>query len=96
MFAAFLDTICDPDAVALLEVFQWMLNQPECPLDAVNSDGQTAGDYLSGSGAHFARPLAMLQAAQAARARWTVLRAAWTGAVGAVASFTAVGAPGTW
>jgi hypothetical protein len=71
----------DPDAVALLQVFQWMVEQPECPLDAVNSDGKTAGDYLSGCGAHFARPLAMLQAAQAARARWTPLRTAWTGAV---------------
>jgi hypothetical protein len=69
---------CEAAAVHL-EVLEWMLDQPECPIDAANCYGDlTAAHLLGGTSAR-----AMVRTAQAARARWTPLRAAWTGVVGA-------------
>jgi hypothetical protein len=68
------------------EVLQWMVDQPECDIDAVDNRGHTAADLVAASVYCDPRSLAMLRAERAARARWTPLRAAWTGAVGAVAA----------
>jgi hypothetical protein len=68
----------------LVQVLQWMLDQPECPIYDYDGHGRTVADVFSCNPA-YARPLAMVRAAEAARRRWTPLRAAWTKAVAAVA-----------
>jgi hypothetical protein len=68
----------------LVQVLQWMLDQPECPIYDYDGHGCTVADVFSRNPA-YARPLAMVRAAEAARRRWTPLRAVWTGAVAAVA-----------
>jgi hypothetical protein len=76
----------EPNGERCLEVLQWMLDQPECPIHRRDGLGRTVADMFS-SKSKYARPLAMVRAAEAARRRWTPLRAAWTGvaAVAAVA-----------
>ena len=77
------------------EVLQWMLDQPECDIDAADVRGVTAADLLAARAHRDPRPLAMLRAARAERARWTPQRAAWTGAVAVgVAGLAAAGAAG--
>jgi hypothetical protein len=63
-----------------LEVLQWMLAQPECPVRGADIYGRTAMDILNGS-EHCSKARDMLAAELARRARWTALRAAWIGVV---------------
>jgi len=57
-----------------LEVLQWMLDQPECPIYNRDDRGRTVADIFA-DGPVYARPLAMVRAAEAAQRRWTPLRA---------------------
>jgi ankyrin repeat protein len=68
--------------VCMMEVLQWMVNQPECALDAVNEEGRTALDILDDM-AETAAARAVLRTAMLERARWSLLRAAWTATVAA-------------
>jgi hypothetical protein len=68
-----------------LEVLQWMLDQPECPILNRDNYGRTVADMFSRK-SEYARPLAMVRAAEAAQRRWSPLRAVWTGAVAAAGS----------
>jgi hypothetical protein len=79
----------------LEEVLQWMLDQPECVIDAPDPNGFTPFQAFVGSG-RGARPMAMLRAARAERARWSPLRAVWTENVAVTAAAAAACAPGTW
>jgi hypothetical protein len=58
------------------------VNQPECALDAVNEEGRTALDILDDM-AETAAARAVLRTAMLERARWSLLRAAWTATVAA-------------
>jgi hypothetical protein len=62
-----------------VQLVQWMLDQPCCPVETRNKGGRTALETLpmcSGG-----REAVAIRAAFAARQRWTALRAAWVGAI---------------
>jgi hypothetical protein len=68
----------------MMKVLQWMVDQPECALGAVNKEGRTALDIL-GDMAETAAARDVLRTAMEQRARWSTLRAAWTATVAAAA-----------
>jgi hypothetical protein len=63
-----------------LDVLQWMLAQPECPVGGADIFGRTAMDILNGK-ENCGEARDMFAAELARRARWTALRAAWVGGV---------------
>jgi ankyrin repeat protein len=73
--------------VCMMEVLQWMVDQPECVLDAVNREGCTALDMLSEEQST-AAARDVVQSAMEQRARWRTLRTTWTATV-AVAALSA-------
>ncbi len=66
-----------------VQVVQWMLEQPCCPVDARNMHGHTAEQYSFGRSGPAAEAI---RAAFAAHRRWTALRAAWVAAAAAAAA----------
>jgi hypothetical protein len=80
---------CELEVQQLLQVLQWMVDQPECDLHARDEHGRTVAEMLAddntrGGAAAVAQrrhALAVVRAAEAARRRWAPLRAAWTGAL---------------
>jgi ankyrin repeat protein len=73
--------------VCMMDVLQWMVNQPECAVDAVNKEGRTALDILDDM-AETAAARGVLRAAMEQQARWSLLRTAWTATVAIAALST--------
>jgi hypothetical protein len=71
----------------LVELLQWMVQQPECALDAVDHRDLTALDMLSEEQST-AAARDVVRTAVEQRARWSTLRATWTAAVAAAALST--------
>ena len=69
----------------ILDMLQWMVQQPECVLDDVNWLGATSTSILllatNDGNAVMSTACGVVQTAKEQRARWSPLRAAWTGAV---------------
>jgi hypothetical protein len=63
-----------------VDLLQWMVQQPECVVDAVNYSRCTALDIL-GDMAETAAARAVVRTAMEQRARWSTLRATWTATV---------------
>jgi hypothetical protein len=69
----------------ILDVLQWMVQQPECALDDVNWLGATSTSILllatNDGNAVMSTACGVVQTAMEQRARWSTLRAAWTATV---------------
>jgi len=81
----------------VLDVLQWMVQQPECVLDAVSWLGATSTSILllatTNGNTAVSTACGVVQTAKEQRTRWSPLRAAWTGAVaGAVVAVVAAAA----
>jgi hypothetical protein len=83
---------CELEVQQLLQVLQWMVDQPECPTRACDGFyGRNAESVLFGDArrnpefAHeVEQALAIYRAAEDVRVRWSPPRAAWTGAAAVV------------
>jgi hypothetical protein len=70
----------------LVQLLQWIVDQPECELNKVDDGGRTSADVLNFY-IGMAPYALVVRTAMAQRARWSTLRAAWTGAVAGAALF---------
>jgi hypothetical protein len=76
--------VASPDA-DLMNVLQWMVEQPECAVNAENRIGFTALDIL-GDMAETADAREVVRTAMEQRTRWSSLRAAWIATVAVAVS----------